>query len=204
MKIQLAIDRVTTTRAKEIIEEAYPFIDIIEIGTSLIKEYGISSIREIKDLFPKKTILADLKTMDEGEYEFKMAYSSGADIATVMGAASVDTIKACYSVAENFSRLMMIDLLEVKYEEIYKFSEFKNAIFCIHTPHDKENNNITKLLNNFKDKIHDSVTVAVAGGIDYDDIPELKKFNIDIVIIGSAITRNGRIAENAKKFKEML
>ena len=43
MKLQLAIDRVTLEDAINILEDTQEFIDIVEIGTSLIKDYGIDS-----------------------------------------------------------------------------------------------------------------------------------------------------------------
>ncbi|TDT62880.1 orotidine 5'-phosphate decarboxylase / HUMPS family protein [Fonticella tunisiensis] len=104
MQIQLAIDRVSIERAKEIGREACPYVDIIEVGTSLIKDFGMNSIRELKETFPDKVILADIKTIDEGAYEFKAAYNSGADIATVMGAESIDTtLRVCYKISKGIS-----------------------------------------------------------------------------------------------------
>ena len=44
MKIQVAIDRVTLNKAIEIIESVKDSVDIIEIGTSLIKDYGLESL----------------------------------------------------------------------------------------------------------------------------------------------------------------
>ena len=44
MKIQLALDRVTIEEAIILAKLAEPSVDWIEVGTSLIKEYGIESI----------------------------------------------------------------------------------------------------------------------------------------------------------------
>lgn len=70
MKIQLALDRIDLERAKGIAKEAKDYIDIIEVGTSLIKDYGKKAVSFIKKNFKDKIILADVKTCDEGEYEF--------------------------------------------------------------------------------------------------------------------------------------
>ncbi len=204
MKIQLAIDRVTIERAKEIAKEAGPYIDIVEVGTSLIKDYGISSVRSIKELFPSKTVLADIKTIDEGAYEFNAAFSNGADIATVMGASSVDTIRVCDEVTRKLKKSMMIDLLEVDDKKIYWLKKFSDAIFCIHASSDGGMNSLTSLLREFKEKFPEIGSVAVAGGVNLRNISDIKKADADIVIIGGAITRSGSVRDSAKKFREMV
>jgi len=204
MKIQLAIDRVSIEKAKEISREASPYIDIIEVGTALIKDFGVISIKEIKEAFPNKIILADIKTIDEGAYEFQAAFNSGADIATVMGAASVSTLKACYKVAKDFGKLMMIDLLEVGYEKIEMLTEFTDAIFCIHSPSDGGEQSLISLLKEFKIKFPAISKLAVAGGVNYQTITSIKEANVEIVIIGGAITKASSIENEAKKFREML
>ena len=101
MRLQAAIDRVSVERAAEIIELKAGYADIIEVGTSLIKDYGLEgSVRVLRDRFPEQCILADIKTCDEGAYEFRKRYEAGADIPTVMGFSSIPTIKACRSKAE--------------------------------------------------------------------------------------------------------
>lgn len=202
MQIQLAIDRVTLERAKEISREAGPYIDIIEVGTSLIKDYGAVSIKEIKSAFPDKIILADIKTMDEGAYEFKAAFNNGADIATVMGAASLDTIRACYDVANDFGKLMMIDLLEVDDKKIHVLKEFDNAIFCVHLSIDSVGGNLVSLIKGFKSKFPEIGRIAVAGGVNHNTIATLLESNVEIAIIGGAITKADSIENTAKAFRE--
>lgn len=204
MKIQLAIDRVSIERARTIAKEAGPFIDILEVGTSLIKDFGVFSIKEIRASFPNHVILADIKTMDEGAYEFKAAYNNGADIATVMGAASIDTIRACYEVAKSMGKLMMIDLLEVDYKKINLLNEFCDAIFCIHLPSDGGKGDIRVLLNEFKRNFPEIYHIAVAGGINDQSINAIKKEKVEIIVIGGAITKTDNIEMSAKRFREMI
>lgn len=204
MKIQLAIDRLSIKKAKEIAKEAAPYVDIIEVGTALIKEYGMLSVRELKKEVPDKIILADIKTIDEGAYEFISAFKNGADIATVMGAASMETLKACYEVTKNLGKSMMIDLLEVEDNKIYKLKEFSDAIFCIHAPFDGGEQTLISRLTDFKTNFHDINNIAVAGGVNMNTIVEIKKAKVDIVIIGGAITKSSNIEKSAKGFREML
>lgn len=200
MKLQMALDRMTIDQALQLAKLASDSIDIIEVGTSLIKEYGLASVRELKKAFPELEVLADLKTIDEGAYEFKVAYEAGADIATVMGASSIDTLAACYRVAKEFNKTMLIDLMEVTEEKTRRLMPFNEAVFCIHSPTDQEEKHLIDHLLHFKQKFPVAKRLAVAGGINLDDVKELKKFDPEIVIVGSAITKQKHPGDAAKQF----
>ena len=134
MRLQVAIDRVNLKTAEAMIEEMRGMADIIEVGTSLIKDYGLeNSVARFKKRFPDQCFLADIKTCDEGAYEFRKSYEAGGDIPTVMGFSSITTIRACAGVAGELGKEYMIDLLEVPADRIRALCEvFPEAIFCIH------------------------------------------------------------------------
>ena len=92
MKLQVAMDVLTTKDALELAGKAAPHVDIIELGTPLIKAEGLSAITAIKEAHPDKIVFADLKTMDAGELEADIAFSAGADLVTVLGVAGDSTI----------------------------------------------------------------------------------------------------------------
>jgi 3-hexulose-6-phosphate synthase len=92
MKLQFAMDTLTTEAALELAAAAAPHVDIIELGTPLIKSAGLSAITAIKDAHPDKIVFADLKTMDAGELEADIAFQAGADLVTVLGVAGDSTI----------------------------------------------------------------------------------------------------------------
>ena len=202
MKIQLALDRVSIEDAVAIIEEAKEHIDIIEIGTSLFLDYGQESLLTIKESFDH-TILVDIKTMDEAEYEFRRVFENGADIATVMGASAIETIRICQQTALEFNKDYMIDSLEINDEKIQSLTEFEDAIICLHLPKDKKGD-LKKFVENFTKKHQLTNRLAAAGGIKLEDIPYLKEAGIDIVVVGSAITKSDNIGQAAKAFKESI
>jgi 3-hexulose-6-phosphate synthase len=203
MKIQLAIDRVTLDCALEIISKAVPAVDIIEVGTSLIKDYGIESVFRTKTAFPDTAVLADMKTIDEGEYEFRAAYRHGADIATVMGAASLTTVRACKNVANELGRDYMIDLLEVSPEKIKALMQFEDAIFCVHLPADKNGEGLNDLIRKSRFALHGVKRLAVAGGVSLSSIKPIKRAGFEIAIVGGNITKSADIAAQTLKFCDM-
>lgn len=200
MKIQLAVDRVTLEEALSILELANPYFDVIEVGTSLFLDYGLEAVRQIRSRFVQP-ILADFKTMDEAEYEFNQIYSNGADIATVMGATSLDTLRICQRVATEYGKDYMIDIMEVSDEKIKELAEFDDAIIALHLPKDKDAD-LKAYIEDFVSKHHLDNKLAAAGGITLEDLPYLKEAGIEIAIVGSAITKSEHIKEIAKKFKE--
>lgn len=201
MIIQLAIDRVTVEEAIKIIEETKEYIDIVEVGTSLIKDYGMSSVRKIKETFPNTTILADIKTIDEAEYEFRAVYEAGADIATVMGASALDTIEICDRIAKEYKKDYMIDLLEVDEYRLPKLTKFPDAIFGVHLPADKAGVGLDNLINESVVSLKSVKRIAVAGGVSIRIMPFLEKCGIEIVIVGGAITKALDRTKAAKDFR---
>ena len=92
MRLQFAMDTLTTESALDLAAKAAPYVDILELGTPLIKSEGLAAITAVKAAHPDKTVFADLKTMDAGELEADIAFSAGADLVTVLGVAGDSTI----------------------------------------------------------------------------------------------------------------
>lgn len=209
MKIQLALDRFTISNAIKIAEEVRDYVKYIEVGTSLIKEFGMKSVKELRKAFPEKIIVADIKTFDNAKYEFEMCFNAGADIATVMGTAPKISIDNCIKVAERMDKQVMIDLLNTSKEQMKELCEYGNAIFCLHVSKDMqefagtkqkvENLEIPEILQNIK-----NVRLAMAGGIDYKFLKGMKKSNAEMAIVGSAITQAENKLEAARKINGIV
>lgn len=190
MKLQVAVDRVTLEHALALMDQIADWVDIVEVGTSLIKDYGMESVRQVRWRFPNVTVLADIKTMDEGAYEFAAAYAAGADIATVMGAASVGTVSACHKVAVQHQRDIMVDLLEISDHKIVQLGELHNVLYCVHLPIDGNQSGIEEKVNHFCATHPNLKRVAVAGGVTLTQLPFLKGLPIEVCVVGSAITKS--------------
>lgn len=206
MKLQVAIDRISLDKAVDIAKQLNGIVDIIEIGTSLVKDYGNKSIRDISEVVNRSKVLVDTKTIDEGNYEFNQAFKNGADVVTVMGASSYETLKACYKVANEYGKEMMIDLLNLKDTQITQIENFSKAIYLIHHSKDKKYSlDVVEEINNFK-KMHKSVNnIAVAGGIDRKTVLDVcNQTPISIVVVGSKILKNNNPLLETKKFMEVL
>lgn len=206
MRIQLALDRMEVGEAIGLTRLVEESVDWIEVGTSLIKEFGIRSIKEIKMAFPDKTIVADIKTIDNARYEFGMCFEAGADVATVMGVSPLVTIETCIETARKYDKKVMIDLLNTSEEQKKQLLKYKDAIFCVHVSKDEQEKlgAQNRGEENSRILIEAGLELAAAGGITLSSISEIRRtLNPSVVIIGSAITKANNPAEAAAKFKQV-
>jgi 3-hexulose-6-phosphate synthase len=208
--VQLALDRVSIDEAIRLGTLAEPYVDWIEVGTSLIKEFGMTSVRELRRAFPGKPIVADMKTFDNARYEFALCYRAGADVATVMGAAPAVSIDACLETARDLGGEVMIDLLNVSAEQMPELLRRSEAIVCAHLSKDQQELSgggaaagaplpglaaLTRL---------GGPRLAVAGGISAASLGSLGAVRPDVLIVGGAITQAADPAAAARDFREAL
>jgi 3-hexulose-6-phosphate synthase len=204
MKIQLALDRMEIAEAIELTRRVEDSIDWIEVGTSLIKEFGVASIKEMKQAFPNKQIVADIKTIDNARYEFELCFDAGADIATVMGVSPLVTIDTCMEVAHRYQKKVMIDLLNTSDQQKRDLRKYKDAIFCEHVSKDQQEE-LGSQNHGTKPSVFSGFQVAAAGGIKLESIGDLaRSLNPAVVIIGSAITKADNPSEAAAQFKQLI
>jgi 3-hexulose-6-phosphate synthase len=204
MKIQLALDRLKIAEAIDLAKKVEDSVDWIEVGTSLIKEFGVTSIKELKNAFPTKTIVADVKTNDNARYEFEMCFEAGADVATVMGVSPLVTIDICMEVAARYNKKVMIDLLNTSEQQKLELQKYKDAIFCLHVSKDQQEE--TGMANRGTEHTFSKgLQIAAAGGITIESLEQLKAtVNPEVVIVGGAITKANDPSEAALQFKQKI
>lgn len=206
MRLQAAIDRVTLDDAVALAKQLDGKTDILEMGTSLVKDYGNAAIRSLRAVLLQTTLLVDSKTIDEGAYEFNQGFQNGADIITVMGAASYDTLKACYDVSQQLNKTMMIDLLEVDDAKIAAIKDFPDAIYALHHSIDRKDKlDATGSVAQFHARFPEIKRLAIAGGIDLAQAKALAEQElIEVVIVGSKITKAADPLAAAQQFMEAI
>ncbi|WP_078382051.1 3-hexulose-6-phosphate synthase [Sutcliffiella halmapala] len=206
MKIQLALDRLTAQECFRIVDATVGTIDWIEIGTGVIKEYGMAIIREMKEKYPNATIVADMKTCDAGKHEATQAFNSGADIMTVMAFASDQTIRETLAIARDYGKRVMIDLLGVdspkRVEELVAIGV---DLVCLHKGKDmqQEGEFASKDLFQLVEGVR-GMEVAIAGGINIESASALKGSLVDILIVGSAITASDNPEATCKEIRQSI
>lgn len=205
--LQVALDFVNLSRALKCAEEAVAGgVDWLEAGTPLIKSEGLNALRKLREKFPGKTIVADMKIMDAGRVEVEIAAKAGADIVCVLGAASDATIKECVEAAHNYGAKIQADLIAIKdikrrASEIEKLGVDYIGIHCAidDQMHGKdpfrELKEISKAIK---------TPLAVAGGINSETAPDAVRSGASIIIVGGAINKSDNAKKAASDIKESI
>ncbi|HQK62573.1 MAG TPA: 3-hexulose-6-phosphate synthase [Methanofastidiosum sp.] len=205
--IQLALDMLNLDRAISIAKEAVSGgVEWIEAGTPLIKSEGMEAIRELKRTFPDKKIIADMKTMDTGDFETEMASKAGADIISILGASDDSTIKEAIKAAKKYNSEIMIDLINVK-DKVGRAAEVQKMgakYVCIHVGIDQQmkGENPLQDIKDVKDAVN--ITIATAGGLNSENAPEVVNAGADIVIVGGAITKAANLLEATQRIRKSI
>ncbi|MEM4959921.1 MAG: orotidine 5'-phosphate decarboxylase / HUMPS family protein [Desulfurococcaceae archaeon] len=181
----------------------------IEAGTPLIKSWGRVAVKLLKE-FTGCTVVADTKTMDTGGLEAELFYRAGADVVTILGLADDSTVKEAIGKAREYNKLVAIDLINHP-NPINRAVEVVEAgadIVIYHVGIDvqkKRGLSVTDMINELielRKRIQNRI--AVAGGIKHGDTRRFLDIGIDIIIVGSAITKSDNPVEATKRFIEEL
>lgn len=200
MKLQIALDEMTLGEGMALCEKVRKSIDIIEMGTPFLMKYGAFAIREFKNAFPEKEILADVKIMDAGEYEAKICFDAGADYVTVLGVTDSLTVKGCLVEANKMGRAVVVDMICVQDLEkrVHELENLGVKHIAVHTGVDQQaagrtpKDDLRQMKNCAK-----KAFISVAGGINVDTIDEYKALGADVAIVGGGIAHASDPADAA-------
>jgi 3-hexulose-6-phosphate synthase len=191
MKLQLAIDLLDKRSKTKLAQEVEEFIDIVEIGTPIVINEGLSAVEHMSKSVTNTQVLADLKIMDLASYEVSQAVKFGADIVTILGVSEDTSIKSAIEEAHNNGKELLVDMIAVKNLEQRALTELDKMgadYIAVHTGYDLQAKGVSPLesLRTVKSVISNS-KVAVAGGIKPDTIKSVAVEQPDLIIVGGGI-----------------
>jgi len=189
MKLQLAMDVLTTADALALAGKAAPYVDIIELGTPLIKAEGLRAVTAIKDAHPDKIVFADLKTMDTGELEAGIAFSAGADLVTVLGTAGDSTIIGAVKAAKEHGKGIVVDLIGVadKATRAREVTALGVEFVEMHAGLDEQAEEGFTFQTLLTDGANSGVAFSVAGGVNASTIASVQQSGASVAVAGGAI-----------------
>ena len=205
--LQVALDLLNEHRALEIAKNSVKGgADWLEAGTPLIKSEGMEIVRKLKETFPKKTLVADMKTMDTGAFETEMAAKAGADIVCVLAASDDSTIIDALKSGRKYGTKIMVDLIGVK-DKVKRAKELEKIgvdYLCMHVGIDEQMIG-KKPVEILKSIVKNTDTpVAVAGGLNNETVADVVKAGASIVIVGGAITKAKNVTIATKQIKKSI
>ena len=189
MKLQVAMDVLTTDAALALAGQVAPYVDIIELGTPLIKAEGLRAVTAVKQAHPDKIVFADLKTMDAGELEADIAFTAGADLVTVLGTAGDSTIAGAVKAAAAHNKGIVVDLIGVA-DKVARAREViaLGAVFVeMHAGLDEQAEAGFSLETLLAAGETAQVPFSLAGGVSAATIAAVQKAGASVAVAGGAI-----------------
>ncbi len=211
--LQVALDLLNIEEAKKVVEKL-PNRErlILEVGTPLIKAYGVKAIEELRKVRRDAFIIADLKTMDVGRIEVKEAAEATADAICILGVASNATIERAIFEAKKHGIYSILDMMEVE-DVIAKLESLrlKPNVVLLHRSVDvereaAERGEEPKLywgdIKGIKERFR--VMVAVAGGVTPKTAVKAMEQGADIIVVGRYIIRSRDPYRAALQFLDLM
>ncbi len=186
---------------------------LIEAGTPLVKKFGVGVVEDIRALRPSAFIIADLKTLDVGRVEIKMAADATADAVAISGLGTIESIKKAIHETQKQGIYAILDMMNVvNFED--KLSQLpddlKPDIVLLHRNVDLETykaekgedvSEMTEWGNIKKIKeILGGGLIAVAGGITPENVEEAIDKGADVIIAGRYIIGSRDVRRSAQDF----
>ena len=186
---------------------------LIEAGTPLVKKFGVGVVEDIRALRPSAFIIADLKTLDVGRVEIKMAADATADAVAISGLGTIESIKKAIHETQKQGIYAILDMMNVAdFED--KLSQLpddlKPDIVLLHRNVDLETykaekgediSEMTEWGNIKKIKeILGGGLIAVAGGITPENVEEAIEKGADVIIAGRYIIGSRDVRRSAQDF----
>lgn len=213
--LQVALDLDNEDKMRSIIRQLPKRERIlIEAGTPLVKKFGVEIINKIREERPGAFIIADLKTLDVGRVEVKMAADETADAVAISGLGTNESIEKAIHECSRQGIYSILDMMNVddipgKLEEI----KIKPNIVLLHRNIDLEtlslNSDDEQLsawgnIKEIKSKLDEKGLVAVAGGITPDKVNIALEKGANIIIAGRYIIGSSDVRRAADDFLRYL
>jgi bifunctional enzyme Fae/Hps len=208
--LQVALDLVDLAVVRRVLSQL-PDSDhlLIEVGTPLVKKFGASVVREIRNVRPSSFVVLDLKTLDTGNLEVRLAADATADAVVISGLAPTKTIELAIREARKTGIYSIIDMLNVPdpLEVLRSLSALPDVVEmhrAIDQEAEKHNWEVIAEIKKVAAETDRRLLVAVAGGIRIETVASALKSGADIVVTGRAITASKDVKDAAEQFLSEL
>ncbi|MQS90142.1 3-keto-L-gulonate-6-phosphate decarboxylase UlaD [Companilactobacillus mishanensis] len=184
--LQVALDTKDIPTAIGVARQVVDVVDVVEAGTLLIYEEGLSAVRSLRALAPDKIVLADTKTADAGGDVGKECKDAGADWMTCINAATVPTMVSAQEQIEvqvelynNWTEELAQKWIDAGIDQLV-YHQSRDAKIAGQAWGEKDLNEVKKLIDmGFK--------VSVTGGVKPEVLKLFKGVDVYTFIAGRAI-----------------
>ena len=205
MQLQVALDVLDLPAALTLANQVSEHVDILELGTPLVKSAGIGAVSAIKAAHPDKLVFVDLKTADAGELEAALAFEAGADLVTVMGAADDDTVRGAVAAGRKYGKQVVADMITVvdgRVARIREVAKLGVSFVEIHAGLDEQARPGYSIDTLLDDGRLAGVPFSIAGGIKADTIASVREAGAAVAVAGGAIYNASDPGAAAKELRK--
>ena len=208
-QLQIALDTFDMPSALRPLNAAISQVDVIECGTVLIIAEGLRAVREIRALYPNKTILADVRIAEAGAVISRACFEAGASWVSVVAGASMTTGEQVAKVAQEFGGEVQIELGETyDPEQAREWRRLGATQVIVHRSRDAEAAGKLTWGEDDKDRIRQlhqmGFKVTVTGGVTAKDLPFFQGVPVGVVISGRGIVKADDPLAAATELRETI
>ncbi len=190
MKLQISFDLIDLDKA-------------IEMGTDIVQ---YADIKQFKNAFPDKTILADTKIVDHGKEVAELFAHAGANWITVTAGTSAHVIHATTTAAHNLNVKVMLDLIDSGSigQSALEAKNLGADALLFHQPYNDQESLI------FLDKWdmikgNTALPIFVSAKINHENVDKIIALRPDVIIVAlSSITATPDYAAEAQFFADLV
>lgn len=208
--LQVALDNTTLEDAIKSVKLYGHIIDIVEVGTILHVAEGVQATKTMRELYPEKIVLDDIKGADAGTTLAELCFGAGADIMTAICSADINTMIAMKKVGLQYgaNKDVQVELYgDWTYQEAQTWYDNGITQVVYHRSRDAELAGKTWGPTDFEKigKLCEmGFKVTITGGLKASDLHLFKDFPIHGVIGGRGIRNADDPAQAAQAFKDEI
>ena len=156
---------------------------VIKAEAPLIKRYGVEVCQKIHQIRPESIVIADMKTLDTGNLEARMAGDATADVITFSGRAPLKTQERFMEECQKVGALALMDTINLTdpVKVINQLSIKPDIVELQEIP-------IKAQVKEIKKACGGRALVAVASNIGVPEVKEALASGVDILVVGEPIT----------------
>ncbi len=191
MRLQLAVD---AAEHLALIPRVARYFDLIEVGTPLLKRFGVGAVATVAELSGRRPVVVDTKTADGGEAEARMVFGAGAVMMTVLASAAPETAYVTLAVAAEFAADVVFDTVVGPAPSVIAPDRGPSATgrwVGLHSSFDSRSGVQAGPGGHIADVValrRRGFSVSLAGGIGPDNFAAVVESAPEIAVIGSSVT----------------
>lgn len=206
MKLQISFDMTNLDKAISIAKDVAEYADILEVGTILIYQHGVGAVQAFREQFPRHTILADTKIINQVKDTIPLFARAGANWITLMAGTPKDIIHASTTSAYNLNLQIMLDLTDSGSLAQSALDAKKLGVnaLLLNQHYDTEKGPHSFLEAWELVKGNTELPIFICSTINRENIETIVRMKPDGIVIGSSITEAENPTQEAQFFRNAL